>query len=177
VNGRPSLQGRAAAVTRMPSSSSVLIRRDTLRPPRVQIGQADLIEPVDPLPDGVLVGGHQPGNGRRQGATGRPMMIVARRTRPTRSWTPHQIRSPSHIPLDAQRVIAAGCRGYGGRERAGKFVLTKGAGGNYHITLVTPNGQVIRHQRDLPARAGGAERDRNSKEEAPHAEIDNQSGE
>ncbi len=43
------------------------------RPPRVQTGQADLVEPVDHLPDGALVGLHQLGDhpdpvpaGRRQ---------------------------------------------------------------------------------------------------------------
>jgi hypothetical protein len=39
-----------------------------------------------------------------------------------------------------RRVIAAGCRGYGWRERPGKFVLTKSAAAKYHFTLVAPNG-------------------------------------
>jgi hypothetical protein len=41
------------------------------RPPRVQAGQADLVEPVDHPPHGVLIGLHQRGDRGHGGATGR----------------------------------------------------------------------------------------------------------
>jgi hypothetical protein len=40
----------------------------TARPPRVQRGQAPLVERVNHVPHGVLIGGHQPGDGRHRGA-------------------------------------------------------------------------------------------------------------
>jgi MMPL family len=141
------------------------LARTPSRPPRAQIGQADLIEPVDHPPD--------PRPRRRPPAGQSPA--------PGCHWPTHDDRRPAH-PTDLfvdtapdtrsepHPAARAACdRGQvprlRGRERPGKFVLTKGAGGNYHFTLVAPNGQVIRHQRDLPARAGSAERDRISKEE------------
>ena len=52
-----------------------LVRTDsagtTTRPPRVQAGQPDLVEPVDDLPDRVLIGLNQPCDGRHRGSAGR----------------------------------------------------------------------------------------------------------
>jgi len=107
------LRRRAAAVARMNSSSSALIRRDSLptegpgRPGRSRWtggsppGQRPRRRP--PAGQSPAPGCHWPTHDDRLPAT-----------RPTRSWTPDQIRGPSHIPPDARRVIAAGCRGYGG---------------------------------------------------------------
>jgi hypothetical protein len=62
VKGWPSLVGGGGRL-----DDEVLVVRAELagtasRPPRVQAGQADLVEAVDHIPDGVLVGLHQLGD-------------------------------------------------------------------------------------------------------------------
>ena len=81
MNGWPSFSGRVLAAVRMTSMSSSLIRRGRPPPLRVQRGQALLIEGMDHVPDGVLIGGHQPGDRRDQRADADAMMIIARRIR------------------------------------------------------------------------------------------------
>ena len=65
MNGRPSFSGRVVAAVTMNVHVLVTDQAGTAsRPVRVQRGQALLVEGVDHVADGVLIGGDQPGDRR-----------------------------------------------------------------------------------------------------------------
>jgi hypothetical protein len=70
VKGWPSLVGRVVAVWMTKSSVRTELAGTASRPPGVQAGQADLVEAVDHISDGVLVGLHQLGDHRYPVPTG-----------------------------------------------------------------------------------------------------------
>src|SRR6266511_3803001 len=69
------------------------------RPPRVQGGQTDLVESVDHVPYGVLVGGDQPGDRRHRRAT-------RRRHDDRRPADPHRaVLASPHDPLQPLALL------------------------------------------------------------------------
>jgi uncharacterized protein YegP (UPF0339 family) len=60
---------------------------------------------------------------------------------------------------------------------AGKFVLKKGASGQYHFNLVASNGQVVATSESYVRKQSALHGIESVKENAPGAEIDDQTGE
>jgi hypothetical protein len=72
---------------------------------------------------------------------------------------------------------AAGCRTDQGGNMAGKFVVKKGASGKYHFNLVAANGQVIATSEAYERKQSALNGIESVKENAPGAEVDDQTGE
>jgi uncharacterized protein len=60
---------------------------------------------------------------------------------------------------------------------AGKFVLTKGSSGKFHFNLVAGNGQVIATSQTYERKQSALQGIQSVKENAPGAEIDDQTEE
>lgn len=60
---------------------------------------------------------------------------------------------------------------------AGKFVLKKGSTGKYHFNLVAGNGQVVATSEAYEAKHAALNGIESVKENAPGAEVDDQTGE
>ena len=60
---------------------------------------------------------------------------------------------------------------------AGKFVLKKGSSGKYHFNLVAGNGQIIATSETYERKASALNGIESVKNNAPDAEIDDQTGE
>jgi len=60
---------------------------------------------------------------------------------------------------------------------AGKFVLKKGSSGKYHFNLVAGNGQVIATSETYERKQSALHGIASVKENAPGAEVDDQTGE
>jgi uncharacterized protein len=60
---------------------------------------------------------------------------------------------------------------------AGKFVLTKGSTGKYHFNLVASNGQVIATSETYEHKQSALSGIESVKNNAPGAEVDDQTGE
>jgi uncharacterized protein YegP (UPF0339 family) len=60
---------------------------------------------------------------------------------------------------------------------AGKFVLKKGSSGQYHFNLVARNGQVIATSETYPRKESALKGIHSVQENAPAAEVDDQTGE
>jgi hypothetical protein len=60
---------------------------------------------------------------------------------------------------------------------AGKFVLKKGSGGQYHFNLVATNGQVIATSETYERKQSALNGIESVKTNAPGAETDDQTGE
>ncbi|HEV2536020.1 MAG TPA: YegP family protein [Streptosporangiaceae bacterium] len=59
---------------------------------------------------------------------------------------------------------------------AGKFVLKKGSGGKYHFNLVASNGQVIATSETYERKQSALNGIESVKNNAPGAEVDDQTG-
>jgi uncharacterized protein YegP (UPF0339 family) len=64
-----------------------------------------------------------------------------------------------------------------GGSMAGKFVVKKGASGKYHFNLVAANGQVIATSEAYEHKQSALHGIESVKENAPGAEVDDQTGE
>jgi uncharacterized protein YegP (UPF0339 family) len=71
----------------------------------------------------------------------------------------------------------AGCRTDRGGNMAGKFVVKKGASGKYHFNLVAANGQVIATSEAYEHKQSARHGIESVKQNAPGAEVDDQTGE
>lgn len=60
---------------------------------------------------------------------------------------------------------------------AGKFVLKKGTSGQHHFNLVAGNGQIIASSETYPRKESALNGIRSVKDNAPGAEVDDQTGE
>jgi uncharacterized protein YegP (UPF0339 family) len=60
---------------------------------------------------------------------------------------------------------------------AGKFVVLKGASGKYHFNLLAANGQVIATSETYERKQSALNGIESMKENAPAAEVDDQTGE
>jgi uncharacterized protein len=69
------------------------------------------------------------------------------------------------------------CRTDRGGNMAGKFVVKKGASGKYHFNLVAANGQVIATSEAYERKQSALHGIDSVKENAPGAEVDDQTGE
>jgi uncharacterized protein len=77
----------------------------------------------------------------------------------------------------AAALPAAGCRTDQGGNMAGKFVVKKGASGKYHFNLVAANGQVIATSEAYEQKQSALHGIESVKQNAPGAEVDDQTGE
>jgi uncharacterized protein YegP (UPF0339 family) len=77
----------------------------------------------------------------------------------------------------AAALPAAGCRTDQGGNMAGKFVVKKGTSGKYHFNLVAANGQVIATSEAYERKQSALHGIESVKENAPGAEVDDQTGE
>jgi uncharacterized protein YegP (UPF0339 family) len=68
-------------------------------------------------------------------------------------------------------------RGGQGGDMSGKFVLKKGSSGKYHFNLVASNGQVIATSETYERKQSALHGIDSVKENAPGAEVDDQTGE
>jgi uncharacterized protein len=64
-----------------------------------------------------------------------------------------------------------------GGSMAGKFVVKKGASGKYHFNLLAANGQVIATSEAYERKQSALHGIESVKENAPGAEVDDQTGE
>jgi hypothetical protein len=98
---RPPFEGSRDARSATRSVSTLAGQAGTAsRPPSVQCGQPPLVERVDHIPDGVLVGGHRPGDRRyrRPGRRGHHDQRAAHPERPV-------LAAPHHLPQSAPLVL------------------------------------------------------------------------
>jgi uncharacterized protein YegP (UPF0339 family) len=65
----------------------------------------------------------------------------------------------------------------GGGSVAGKFVLKKGSSGKYHFNLVAANGQVVATSETYERKQSALNGIESVKNNAPDAEVDDQTGE
>ena len=70
-----------------------------------------------------------------------------------------------------------GADGQPARQRTGKFVVDKDAGGKYHFTLIASNGQVIASSQAYERRQAALNGIEAVKKNAPDADIASQDGE
>jgi uncharacterized protein YegP (UPF0339 family) len=85
-------------------------------------------------------------------------------------------RGPGIFEAAAARP-AADCRTDRGGNMAGKFVVKKGSSGKYHFNLVAANGQVIATSEAYEQKQSALHGIESVKQNAPGAEVDDQTGE
>jgi uncharacterized protein len=84
------------------------------------------------------------------------------------------VNLPSHGKMS---IVQAGQTLYRGGSMAGKFVLKKGSSGKYHFNLVASNGQVIATSEAYERKQSALNGIESVKNNAPGAEVDDQTEE
>jgi uncharacterized protein len=85
----------------------------------------------------------------------------------------HEVKTASSRKvIDVRRVR----RAHRGGSMAGKFVLTKGSSGKYHFNLVASNGQIIATSETYERKQSALNGIESVKNNAPGAEVDDQTG-
>jgi uncharacterized protein YegP (UPF0339 family) len=85
-------------------------------------------------------------------------------------------RAGRTLPAGTPLVILLG-RAVQGGSMAGRFVVKKGASGKYHFNLLAANGQVIATSEAYERKQSALNGIESVKENAPGAEVDDQTGE